>query len=383
MQSRKAERAALFRDALQGAHTLDHYPDWRARSKALLSYLVDVPPGLVITDLEDIEQALRQKWGLPTVRISSSATGHTPTGQFHPTRREARSLGRFSMRRLALTTPGDGYIAVDAAHYPRRGHWMMLHELGHVALHWSALLAFSDAYRRICISPTEERDVWSTVAARFTPARMEAEADLFAARWLLLARHDPSVDGLSKRGQLTIALEHAMSGRTVDCGDARKVVEANLRGEEISDEHRGGPYPAAGPLHQRAAWAMVNIGNRDLPHLLRSILAPDVVAPTPLRRIRLADLSRIILEDHWDPLMVVAHDGSLPKYYIPIASIPRPGSSASDLELAWRHLMKPTFHPGRPLQSWTEQAQNTGEGLMVFARTPAERALDAEGRFRF
>jgi hypothetical protein len=358
------------------------YADWAARAIALQRFVYgNVENSAAVTSAEAIETFLANDWALNVVRLPRLTSAAT---QFHPSRSQAAYLGRFGIRRLSLAQPGDGYIAVDNASYEKRGLWTLLHELGHVAHHSKFFIHVSNAYRQICMEPEREGEIWAETTGGYVADVVERSADIFAAAWLVSDDLRRANQLLSLEGRVLVRLERAVSGLSLEIKSRKAAEEINTAAAESRQKHLNGPYPAVESVASRAAWAAWNV------HEWRSngIALPPSMGPSNIQR-RNVNLARVALKnllpalkyDHWDPILVTGDVRHRPAYYIPIATIPRSGS-AVDAGLSWRHMMKAAHVPGKTLGAWLSQVED-GESLMMFPRTPAERALDLEGAFRF
>ncbi len=320
--------------------------------------------------------------------------------------------GRIGLRLLNFETRAYLYIAVDSRLEVYERMLAVLHELGHLALHFDELARAGATYQSICMCPSLERRI-----AEFTKGRegqrlrtlREMEADIFATCWIVPRHLDSlrtgrevarTVSGLDPLTEKYILLRDAFADsdhRTIPrCALASFVRIARAEADSVHAQE----YAVSGSLWQRLSWAVFNrhvLGRqvgKERARLTRKYfnLFPDplsllsiatrtdvgsvgrtLVASTWLNRVTAGDLGEKLDGVNWEPVLVSEKDSS-PPYYIPIC--PVPSVNPRDSQLAWRHMMKPPHSPAKMLDSWIDVAGYEGAGLLVFGRNPAERILE-------
>jgi hypothetical protein len=229
----------------------------------------------------------------------------------------------------------------------------------------------------------------------------ERDADIFALDWLVppWRLEQPPTRGLTAAGQRLLLLRAAFGAAPVEL-DPAAVESLNRAGEAEARRHSGEDPPQGGTRWGRAAWLLWNrewlrgslagsglldrydaiVGDRSrrVPELRADAAEPVRFDPSRTWLPRLeADAASAVDGVHWTPLLLARADPLYPLYNIPIR--PLPSRRADDSRLPWSHMLKSVTQRARPLEEWIAAAEQQGAGLLLFPRTPAERALDAIG----
>jgi hypothetical protein len=372
-----------------------------APDPAALRNYVAAPGREPVESYGSIREFLRAHWEIPVVETEDQVAELEQLGG-------ARSIGRCGVRLLDLVGKEDTHIVVrrDPGGDEHRMLWTLLHELGHLAWHFELLQTVSAVYQRLCLNPGLETELaaFSYEQGRRLRGLTELEADLFALDWLLPRwwfSEDGGValpDGLTPDGHRYLALRRAF-GSSPGQPSRAQVDVLNRAGADERGRSEGA-LRAGATRWRRAGWLLWNRdrfegpfsgelideygqlvggGGRYVPELRQPKFGEGEIEPdvTWLPRVSAEDAEAAVDEPQWMPLLIASEGSRYPEYNIPIR--PLPTRESRDSRLRWSHMFKPPTQKALPLETWIGRAREQGAGLLLFARTPAERALDAEG----
>lgn len=368
----------------------------------VLREYVRAPGREPVENYQAIREFLQTHW-----KISVIETGD-PVWELEQLGGAQRSIGRCGVRLLDLLGRADIHIVVerDPSGGEQQMLWTLLHEMGHFAWHFELLQSVSAVYQRICLNPGLELELakFGAEEGRTLRGALELEADLFAVDWLIprwwFGEESPAdlPVGLTLDGLRFFSLRRAFAAPPFQLSEAAvaKLNEAGA-GERRRSE---GSLAAGATRWARASWLLWNRerfgsslstglieeydrivggGGRYVPEFRQPVLVQGEIDPSFvwLPRIEPEVAPRVVDDVHWMPLLVPAEGPYYPEYNIPIR--PLPSQETRDSRVPWSHMFKPPTQKPLPLQTWIDRARDQQAGLLLFPRTPAERALDSSG----
>jgi len=371
------------------------------RPQALREY-VAAPGREPVESYAAIRELLQAHWKIPVIETEDRVAELEQLGGARG------SIGRCGVRLLDLVGSTDIHIVVrgDPRGEERQMLWTLLHELGHLAWHLELLESVGAVYQRVCLNPGLETEL-----ARFSLDRgpslqrmTELEADLFALDWLIPrwwfgeATPPGLPEALTADGHRCLSLRRAFGSQPLPLSEAA-VAGLNRAGEEERRRSEEALRPGS-TRWARAAWLLWNRerlecplsaelvaeydlivggGGRYVPELRQPAIGPGGLEPDPpwLPRVAPDAAAAAVDEPGWVPRLVASEGPRYPEYNIPIRPLPSP--EPRDSRLRWSHMFKPATQKALSLESWIGRAREQGVGLLLFPRTPAERALDSRG----
>lgn len=382
--------------------------NWRDLAARLLDYVYDPQRQTSISDYAAISEFLSERWKLFCVEVDSTIRG------IGPVKTEGDQLARFSIRMLDILYPPQFYIVLNQGITLGEKRLALLHELGHMALHFEVLHSVGTLYHRICLNPALEFVVGQSKALiDQLLTHQEKEADLFALSWLVpLGGDEEIVNSRAESGEGTALTSNGFRFKKrqelffdgkESVAFSAKISGWNMRGEETR-RVLSRNYPDKGSLVDRMTWLLFNkellrdIVNdrRRLRHEYFNLVGPPGRVPELTRAHTLSlkpkpkpnpdhawiprlEPNEVVLRvdsDHWEPFLV-SQTGDVPaEYYVPITPVPSP--NPKDSETQWRHMLKANYPSLNILPDWLTRAHEQRCGLLIFPRNPAEKILDQQ-----
>lgn len=360
---------------------------WADRASFLRHIAYHSTFDLPLDDTDQIESFLSNQWNISVVTIPGDAWSHSSI-EIHATTARARELGRISLRRLSLFHTGNVYIAFSNRENRNDRLWILLHELGHLAHHGEVFMACVDSYRKICAAPGLEEALCSILAMKMDSISMERDADIFAANWLRRHLDESWVGALESDSPSAVwgLISRAFDGSYPLIDPLDGVASLHERSSRLLGLVPR-EYPIDGLPVVRAMWALLRVlecKNEDSRFVDKVYdLAPSSVKG--LLHLHPGDVVEWIRGDNWEPALVM-HREVPPDYFVPISPVPHSSDivAETDLGLTWRNMYKRIgIRSNRTLDEWLAiHAEYPGRGLMLFPRTPAERAIDSKDALR-
>lgn len=384
--------------------------EWNTVATRLIDYVYDSNRKQIISNYKIMVTGFAERLNLLCFEIKSAIQGIGPlkTGE--------EEIGRFCVRILDFLRPSQLYIVLNQDSTSCEKTIALLHEIGHFVHHFELLQSNSALYQRICLNPSLEYEIGRFVNETYgfrLKMILEMEADLFALCWLSPLglvknlKEESNViaqTNLTKNGYIFQAHKDLFSNMPASKIDRTKIIELNKRGEETRQREQNRDYPIIGEsLITRMSWILFNrsrLMNRICDERYQLLLKYFNIAGPPrytpelrkkytnsinsvnhsqyswVERIKPDEVYRKLNMDHWEPLLVMPTDKSLPPYHIPITPIP--STNPSDNEINWQHMLKAETSLPRRVDDWLEKAFKQHAGLLIFPRNPAEKILDEQ-----
>lgn len=381
----RVERALDFLYSEWRRYQGEKIPTWGDRAVFLhrLVAASDEPAAGDLNNAQALASFLQSCWNIPVIRLDEH--GLKPRlGELHQTIETVGQLGRFCIRRFSLFEEGSGYLVL-ANHAPKMALWIVLHELGHIACHSPTFRHIGQLYAAICRDPAMEEQYCHQMRDLVSESVTEEQADEFACRWLLHFRRKAASESLlNEFGLAYFLMSTAFDDATFRLESSADAAELNNRGNEYGRSVLSQCYSVASDPDERAWWTLLR--------LIRAGSSIDPVnhrpesqdsAPCFLPRLTPEEARENLWYELWDPVIVTSREVRC-KYYMPIR--PRPTRRYSDDRTSnWEYMTKNPLRGSseRTIRDWIDlHLSKPVAGLMLFPRTPAERALDAAGYLR-